>query len=180
MGEVPPHGFLCAGSAWRIHLSEENTGLKRYVRGRNRLQVEIGQQAGSSVVKIGKATHTQDLFNSLPKRNGLPQLSGQLLQDAALHLHRRKVRLEYAFGRNAAHIPLGNTQATLNSIYHPSDLSKFGINNFALAPLPQQSPCEKFSQSLVDRLYNANKDAGFKDGRGAVKLGVASTRLSLM
>ncbi len=58
--------------------------------------------------------------------------------------------------------PLGNTQATLNSIYHPGGLSKFGINNFALSVYgPQQSPCDKFSQSLVDRLYNVNKERGF-------------------
>jgi len=54
--------------------------------------------------------------------------------------------------------PLGNTQATLNSIYHPGGLSKFGINNFALSVYgPQQSPCQKFSESLADRLYNANQ-----------------------
>jgi hypothetical protein len=58
--------------------------------------------------------------------------------------------------------PLGNAQATLNSIYHPIDPAKFGITNFTLASTgPQQSPCQKFSQSLADRLYNANQDPPF-------------------
>jgi len=75
--------------------------------------------------------------------------------------------------------PLGNTQATLNSIYHPMGRSPLIIENLLAAPGPQQNPCQKFSQSLADRLYNANKGANFRDGRGAVKLGVEMVNQAL-
>lgn len=57
--------------------------------------------------------------------------------------------------------PLGNTQATLNSIYHPIDPSQFGINNFLYAGtgsqiyLQDMGPCTKGLFGITTRAFQA-------------------------